>query len=155
MPFVLYIHPQPLLKQWHSPLKENLRSTEANPLISTCCHLEVWNKSGRKQNEWSSAPQGLWTESHLVPSSWAQGLRSWLSGKESACQCRRHGFNPWVGKIPWRRKMATHSSIVAWEIPWTEEPGWAHKRVKPDLATTCNWAQCQAQLVMFNKPQHY
>ena len=20
--------------------------------------------------------------------------------------------------------MATHSSILAWEIPWTEEPGW-------------------------------
>ena len=28
----------------------------------------------------------------------------WLSGKESACQCRGWGFNPWVGKIPWRRK---------------------------------------------------
>ena len=29
------------------------------------------------------------------------------AGKEPACQCRRHrrhGFNPWVGKIPWRRK---------------------------------------------------
>ena len=26
------------------------------------------------------------------------------SGKESACQCRKHEFNPWVGKIPWRRK---------------------------------------------------
>ena len=25
------------------------------------------------------------------------------SGKESTCQCRRHGFNPWVGKIPGRR----------------------------------------------------
>ena len=27
-------------------------------------------------------------------------------GKEPACQCRRlkrHGFSPWVGKIPWRR----------------------------------------------------
>ena len=24
----------------------------------------------------------------------------WLSGKESACQCRRSRFNPWVGKIP-------------------------------------------------------
>ena len=24
--------------------------------------------------------------------------------KESACQCKRPGFNPWVGKIPWRRK---------------------------------------------------
>ena len=22
-------------------------------------------------------------------------------------------------------EMATHSSILAWEIPWTEEPGWA------------------------------
>ena len=26
------------------------------------------------------------------------------SGKESACQCRRPGFDPWVGKIPWRRE---------------------------------------------------
>ena len=25
-------------------------------------------------------------------------------GKESTCQCRSHRFNPWVGKIPWRRK---------------------------------------------------
>ena len=28
----------------------------------------------------------------------------WLSGKESACQCRRCRFKPWVRKIPWRRK---------------------------------------------------
>ena len=36
-----------------------------------------------------------------------QGLPRWLSGKESACQCRQHrrpGFNPWVRMIPWRRK---------------------------------------------------
>ena len=29
------------------------------------------------------------------------------SGKEPACQCRRdkrHGFDPWIRKIPWRRK---------------------------------------------------
>ena len=32
------------------------------------------------------------------------GLLRWLSGKESACRCRRHGFDPWVGKIPWGRK---------------------------------------------------
>ena len=31
------------------------------------------------------------------------GLLWWLSGKES-CKCRRHGFNPWVEKIPRRRK---------------------------------------------------
>ena len=28
----------------------------------------------------------------------------WLSRKRSHWQCRRHGFNPWVRKIPWRRK---------------------------------------------------
>ena len=28
-------------------------------------------------------------------------------------------LNPWVGKIPWRRKW---SSSLAWKIPWTEEP---------------------------------
>ena len=28
----------------------------------------------------------------------------WLSRKESACQSWRLGFNPWVRKIPWRRK---------------------------------------------------
>ena len=33
-----------------------------------------------------------------------RGLPWWLSGKESACQCRRPGFDPWVGKILWRRK---------------------------------------------------
>ena len=27
-----------------------------------------------------------------------------LSCKEPTCQCRRPRFNPWVGKIPWRRK---------------------------------------------------
>ena len=32
------------------------------------------------------------------------GLPWWLHGKESTCQCRSRGFDPWVGKIPWRRK---------------------------------------------------
>ena len=35
------------------------------------------------------------------------GLPWWLSGKKKkkfACQGMRCGFNPWVGKIPWRRK---------------------------------------------------
>ena len=47
-------------------------------------------------------------ESHLVPLSmefsrrgyWSGGLPRRLHGKESACQRRRHGFQPWSGKIP-------------------------------------------------------
>ena len=32
------------------------------------------------------------------------GLPRWLTGKESFCQCRRRGRDPWVGKVFWRRK---------------------------------------------------
>ena len=32
------------------------------------------------------------------------GFPSGASGKEPTCQCRRPGFDPWVRKIPWRRK---------------------------------------------------
>ena len=48
----------------------------------------------------------------------------WHSGKES-CQykrCKRHGFDPWIERIPWSRKWQ-HSSILTWIIPRTEEPG--------------------------------
>ena len=38
---------------------------------------------------------------HLV---YSTGHPRWLRDKGSTCQCRRCGFNPWVGKIPWRRK---------------------------------------------------
>ena len=33
-----------------------------------------------------------------------RGVPRWLSGKESACRCRRHEFDPWSRKISWRRK---------------------------------------------------
>ena len=36
---------------------------------------------------------------------------------------KRCTFDPWVRKIPLKEGMANHSSILAWEIPWTEEPG--------------------------------
>ena len=54
------------------------------------------------------------------------GFPRGASGKEPACQCRRRRrreFDPWMGKIPLEEGMATHSSIFAWRIPWTEEPG--------------------------------
>ena len=45
-------------------------------------------------------------------------------GKSICLQCRRPRFDPWVRKIPWRRKWWPHSSSLAWRIPQTEEePG--------------------------------
>ena len=132
------------------------------------------------------------------------GFPGGTSGIEPICQCKtykRHGFDPWVGKIPWRRTWqstpvfllgefhrqrslagywvtkyqtwlkqlsmhvsrqtvlymqetwvwsldwedplekvrVTHSSILAWGIPWTEKPGWLQsmglQRVGQDWAT--------------------
>ena len=31
--------------------------------------------------------------------------------------------DPWVRKIPLEKEMAIQSGILAWRIPWTEEPG--------------------------------
>ena len=83
---------------------------------------------------WTEEPGGLQSMgSQRVGHNWATstftftlqlGLPGGASGKESTCQCRckRLGFNPRVRKIPLQGEMAAHSSILAWEIPWTEEP---------------------------------
>ena len=41
-------------------------------------------------------------------------------GKESACQGRRVQCLGWEDHL--EKEMETHSSILAWKIPWTEEP---------------------------------
>ena len=45
------------------------------------------------------------------------------NGKESACSAEDLGLIPGWGKIPLEKGMATHSSVVAWRIPWREGPG--------------------------------
>ena len=48
------------------------------------------------------------------------------SGKELTCQCRRHkrhGFDPWIVKIPWRRAWQPTPVSLLEESPWREEPG--------------------------------
>ena len=42
-------------------------------------------------------------------------------GKESTCIVRDLCSMPWLGRLPGEGK-ATHSNILAWEIPWMEEP---------------------------------
>ena len=43
--------------------------------------------------------------------------------KESAYNARDQGSIPGLERSPGREGMATHSSILTWRIPWTEEPG--------------------------------
>ena len=47
------------------------------------------------------------------------GLPRWHSGKESACQCRRHKrlrFDLWVGKISWSRKWQPTPVFLPWKF---------------------------------------
>ena len=54
-----------------------------------------------------------------------EGFPGGASGKESACQYRRH--ETWVQspgqEDPLKEGMPIHSSILAWRVPWTEGPG--------------------------------
>ena len=70
------------------------------------------------------------------------GLLRWFSGKESTCQCRRCGFNPWVVKIPRKRKWPPtpvflprkshrQRSLVGyspWGLKELDMTDWAHVR---------------------------
>ena len=50
------------------------------------------------------------------------GLPWWLSGKESAHNAGDMSSIPGLGRSP-EKEMETQSSILAWGVPWTEEPG--------------------------------
>ena len=66
------------------------------------------------------------TQKHLCLALSVAGLPRWWWGKESACQCRRYETQVWsLGQEdPLEEEMTTHSSILAWRIPRTEEPCW-------------------------------
>ena len=59
-------------------------------------------------------------------------LPRWLSGKESACKCRRQGFNPWVRSIPWRRKWQSTPVFLPGKSHRTKNlvgyTPWGHKK---------------------------
>ena len=49
-------------------------------------------------------------------------------------------WETWVQSLDWEgpleKEMATHSSILAWEIPWAEEPGGLQSRGSKELDMT-------------------
>ena len=50
--------------------------------------------------------------------------------------CRRPGFDPWVEKIPLRRKWQPSPVFLPRESIWTEEPGRLQSMGLQELATT-------------------
>ena len=67
---------------------------------------------------------------------WASQVVLVVKNPPANARDKRFGFEPWVGKIPLEEGMASHSSILAWRIRWTEKPGGlqsiASQRVRHD-----------------------
>ena len=92
---------------------------------------EVWHAAAHGVMK-SQTQCGNWTTIIIIiyDSPWC------LSCKESTCQYRRHGFDPWVGKSSWRRKWPVflpgksqrHRSLAGYNPL-------GHKRVECDLVT--------------------
>ena len=115
-----------------------------------CNHTLIpWTKGGYIEN---SRPKGR------VPFSWSSlavffqqliltkpnielsGLPWLLSDEEPACQFRRRGFDPWVRKIPWRRKWQPIPVFLPKKFHGqsglVNYSPWGCKRVRYDLATS-------------------
>ena len=71
------------------------------------------------------------------------------NSKKSGCNAEDLGLVPGLGRSP-RAGMATHSSTLAWRIPWAEEPGrlqsFRLQRVGHDWATNTRLFYNQIQL---------
>ena len=65
------------------------------------------SKQGYIHSYWEEIPEHTFLEVMHQVAQW----------KRIHLHCRRHEFDPCVGKIPLEEEMATHSSILAWELP--------------------------------------
>ena len=116
----VYLNSCPLGFPLCSAGKESICNTEDPCLISW---FDPWDGKIPWRRERPPTPVFWSREFHGLYSSWGQvntviQLPWWLlKSKKSFCQCRRHGCNPWVGKIPWRRK---------WQPPPVFLPGKFH-----------------------------
>ena len=122
--------------QNHSPFRRYWgRRKEGKKLAHTHTHRHTHRHTDTDTHRHTHTPQWkLWGDRGL-----SKGLRLdvfpwWLSDKDSACQCRRLGFDPWVRKIPWRRKQQptpvfwpgkSHGQrrSLAGHIPWGHRVG--------------------------------
>ena len=74
-----------------------------------------------KEEDRSGKSWEIWIDIYTIDTMYKiDGIPRWFSGKESACQCRCMSVWSLGWEDPLEKEMATHSSILAWGIPWTE-----------------------------------
>ena len=99
-----------MVKKTHLPLQERCRF---DPWVGKILWMRAWQPTPvflpGKSHGRRSLVDGPWgcRELDMTEQLHFSGFPGGACDKESACQCRRckrRGFDPWVGKIPWRRE---------------------------------------------------
>ena len=111
---------------------------------SDCCSNTVERNPEKEEQSWK------------YYASWFQAILwsypKWCSGKEPAYQgrrCKRHVFNPWVEKMPWRRrwlptpvflpgKSHGQRSLVGYG-PWGHKHDWPTEHIHTEESTVWYW----------------
>ena len=143
-----WVFPHPA-SAWHTPLEEATESRlAAGGLPDT-----VMSWEGRAQPlPWSRGalgPSGGWGHHRGVAQMTAKGRDGavglvrraqplgrpwWLSGKDSACQCRRHKFSPWSGKILYSSEQLSPCTTATESVPWGAGPPLHLETRRPSVA---------------------
>ena len=90
-------------------MKLEMKGIYGNPQVSCQKLLDMAMEDNEQDDQHREKPGGIkmeLTKKHCqLPKqrALASTVNS-INSKESAFQCRRPGFNPWIRKIPWRRK---------------------------------------------------
>ena len=107
-------------------------AAESDNLVHTLLHTRgstSWGRvSGSKAQTWMDAPGecrqvSLYQQFRDARICQPGGFPAGQDGKESACNAGDSGSRSLGPEDPLEKDMATHSSILAWKIPWTVEPG--------------------------------
>ena len=123
---ILLLHSTCILSAYYVSRTEEETKEMRLSLSLRICHLteKAWNKSYLQKQSFVLQREEGWAgaEALVVCPVWAPGCPGW--GQWSGKRWGRMGERPWGTVSSFKEKeMATHSSILAWRIPETEEPG--------------------------------
>ena len=102
--------------------KEYVKAVYCHPsylmsMQSTLCKMPGWMK--HKLESRLPGEISITSDIQITPGGFSDGS----DGKEFACNVGDPSLIPGSGRSdPLEKGMATHSSILSWRIPWTEEP---------------------------------
>ena len=89
-------------------LQEIFSTQGLNQGLSHCRQM-LYCLSHQGSSEYNYTTNAQLTFSVVIYEQITVGLPWWLSGKELACQCRRHKFDPWVWVDTLGKKMTTRA----------------------------------------------